>query len=544
MLNTNLKNVLRELNQYNSGIEQNIDEYKTDRKIKLIGIQIDNSNLFKGLFSEDEEAIRERLDLIQRINNQKIEDLNSTSNKLFNEIKYSTHASHKLFYYATIKHFNNNSRIQLRNGEDKNVFYDNNNTRYSFDEKDGITFGSHLTIYKQNKKSESYFIKAHRNYFASNDKITGTTESQFSTTAVFGSSGKRVSLAPNMDKMDIDFKELFVYKCLERLKFGAEINFFINPDLKKALYLKSKDLNSEGKLNRYKTIQELQKQNTVDPIGRPEQQNISHFEAQLTEMDIIARSFLLTDMHNNNIMFKKEGQNYNLKIVDFIVLDKDIIKPKSEERISLLEQAIKLRNESLKTYKKLLSNFPNDKEAIAIINNSSIEPTMNILENLQKRLEECRSNLYILDNISTSFTTADNTLTKYSQREDRNKIITETLKKEINITGKNQKRLAGKEALKLLEKRLDTVSSRLGIKDKLANIMEQAEKDIMNFMQEENNQTTKQSSNSSLLGLTNEQITAKKDDLHKYKEGVLRNLENIMKFIESGKEIEDDQQAF
>ena len=149
--------------------------------------------------------------------------------------------------------------------------------------------------------------------------------------------------------------------------------------------------------------------------------------------------------------------------------------------------------------------------------------------------------MYSLIDAPKSFILADSTLTKYSQKEGRNKIVSETLKKEINIIGKNQKRLAGEEALKLLEIRLNTVGNRPGINDGLVRIMQQAEQDIESFMQEEN-QIIPQS-NSFLLGLTNDQFEEKMDDLHKYQTGVLINLGNIMKFIETGEGIEDDPQV-
>ena len=518
MLNKNLGDVLKELNQYNSGIMQNADEYKTDRQIKLIGLQMDSSTLFKGLFLENEGAIMKRLELIKGVSDSRqTEYPKDTEKKLLNEIKYSLSTSHKFFYYVTIKYFNNDSKVQAKNGIVENVFFDDSKTQYLFNKKGGISFGTHLTIsYEQNQHSiKSYFIKAHRNYFASNDKSTGSTESQFLTTAVFGSPTKSVNLAPNMDNVNIDFKELFVYKCLEYLKFGAEISFFINPYLKNALYIQSKDLNSEERFNGYKTIQGLQKHNTEDPIGRPEQRNISHFEAQLTEMDIIARSFLLTDMHNDNIMFKKEGQNYNLKIVDFIVPDKDRTKQiNGASFLAILEQM----------------------QSIGVDNEEVQRWTSCCFDKMKEILP-----MYSLIDASKSFITADNTLTMYSQKEGRNKIISETLKRNINITGKNHKRLAGEEALKLLEIRLDTVGNRPGIKDNLFKIMQQAEQDIKDFMQDEN-QIIPQS-NSSLLGLTNDKFRAKMEDLEKYQTGILINLENIMKFIETGKGMEDDQQA-
>lgn len=528
MLNTNLETVLKKLNQYNSRIEQSVDKYETDRQIKLIGPQMDGSTLFKGLFLEDGEAIKEKLKLIKGVSDsQQTEYPKDKERKLFNEIKYSMYASHKFLYYATIKYFNNTSRIQPEDNIVENVFYDNRNTQYLFKEKNGISFGTHLTIsYEQNQHSkESYFIKAHKNYFVLNDKITGTIESQISSTSIFGSQGKRVGLAPNMDRMDIDFKELFVYKCLERLRFGTEINFFINPYLKKALYIQSKDLNSGGEFNGYKTIQELQEQSTKDPIGQ--QRDISHFEAQLTEMDIIARSFLLTDMHNDNIMFKIENQNlnqnFNLKIVDFIVPDKDNVKKINDTSFMVILEQMRASGVDSREVQQWSSYY------------------------VDKLMGKTPTPMYSLIDAPKSFILADSTLTKYSQNEDRNKIVSETLKKEINIIGKNQKRLAGEEALKLLEIRLNTVGNRLGIKDRLANIMEQAEQDIESFMQQKSfiqqgGKIIKQC-NSSLLGLTDDQFTAKMDDLHKYQEGVLENFNSIKEFIESGKEIEDDQQT-
>ena len=105
------------------------------------------------------------------------------------------------------------------------VSYNNKNLdKYIFDSKEGMSFGAHLSIGTltgpeenlQFNEDMSYFLKSYRGYLVSNGKITGTHTNSL-TSSHLKSQGKKAVLAPNMDSMDIDFKELFVYKCLERL---------------------------------------------------------------------------------------------------------------------------------------------------------------------------------------------------------------------------------------------------------------------------------------------------------------------------------------
>ena len=95
MLNTILKGLkdYEIIENDKFAITLDINDYKDDEKISGIRRRIDALTLFKGLFSEDENAIQGRLDLIQKINEQKIEDLdNNIQDQLSNEIKYSMYA--------------------------------------------------------------------------------------------------------------------------------------------------------------------------------------------------------------------------------------------------------------------------------------------------------------------------------------------------------------------------------------------------------------------------------------------------------------------
>ena len=248
-------------------------------------------------------------------------------------------------------------------------------------------------------------------------------------------------------------------------------------------------------------------------------QEIHDYEIKLTEMDLVVRSLLLTDMHQKNIMFIRQQDKKDCKIYyDFKIID--FFAPRAEE----IEE--KNQKSFVKTLKKM------QKEKI----DTSVQQCYTT-----EYFKET-ANPYVLANMSTSFITA-NTLTRYSEingeRQEIQTAVSSVLKRDAeSLEDRNHKRTVGLLALRILEERLQTIRrNRLDVKANFATIMQEAQSDIIDFMYATN--SIVQQRNFELLMLTEEQIAKKQDDLRIYQNGILQNLQSIINFIYS--QLEQEQ---
>ncbi|KAK8866532.1 hypothetical protein M9Y10_009496 [Tritrichomonas musculus] len=185
--------------------------------------------------------------------------------------------------------------------------------------------------------SRRCFIKSHKNYplvkSYLSSLITSITYSTCDSFTIPHDFAKSIR--------EIDLKELFAYKVLEKVGFGPKTGFIINGPLHSGLYIytneiknflevkKLKEIINESDSSISKAISSLRSYflttgfNPID-VGSP------RFILNLTAFDIIARSMLLFDLNENNLGFiDNDGREItksftmlaNLKpcLVDFIV---------------------------------------------------------------------------------------------------------------------------------------------------------------------------------------------------------------------------------
>ena len=522
-----LQNILNILNK-NRFAEQeqfkDIDHYETRQAeqdlIRTFPQKLKSTNLFLNLFTDRRNN---SMDLIREITNLQ---QNSRLAKLLN---YSFYSSHLFLTYSFLE----GKGLYRQQLERKEAMYKIGDvTIKSKTRAEGLFFGIIVDNVSDNINGKmKYFIKSYKNYLVNNDKFTFTGDTTISSLPTHVSNQninsplESTPCIPSVyeQKFDIDLKELFVYKLLERLKFGARVDFFVNPYLKRALFIQSTDLNAgQQQYNQYKPTVELQeiirREQGQIPVNGVRQE-IHDYEIKLTEMDLVVRSLLLTDMHQKNIMFirqqdKKDCKTYyDFKIIDFFA-------PRAEE----IEE--KNQKSFVKTLKKM------QKEKI----------DMSVQQCYTTEYFEETANPYVLANMSTSFITA-NTLTRYSEingeRQEIQTAVSSVLKRDAeSLEDRNHKRTVGLLALRILEERLQTIRrNRLDVKANFATIMQEAQSDIIDFMYATN--SIVQQRNFELLMLTEEQIAKKQDDLRTYQNGILQNLQSIINFIDS--QLEQEQ---
>ena len=163
----------------------------------------------------------------------------------------------------------------------KNIYGSNINFEF-IQKEEGVQTGSKMIITNEYNNTYTYFIKTHQHGSRSTRKSTTT----------------------------LDPKEIFIYKLLEQLKIGPQVEFFYNSHSKGGFYIATRDAGEkiQKKFFTYKKYKDEKKdlQKIIEPVA-------------LT--DIFARIFCLQDVTTNdgNFGFVEHENSIDTKIIDFEV---------------------------------------------------------------------------------------------------------------------------------------------------------------------------------------------------------------------------------
>lgn len=154
----------------------------------------------------------------------------------------------------------------------------------------GAQFGGIISVSYGNGKEEKLFFKTHQD----GSRLTGFTGEIFNS--------KSVSLAKS-----VNIRELFVYKLLEKLDLGPEVNFVANPFVPNDIYIVTKDLNKPGEtFNMAANVKDFTKFKNNESII-----------LQFTKFDIINRILGINDFNQGNYGILESPNGLFVKIVDF-----------------------------------------------------------------------------------------------------------------------------------------------------------------------------------------------------------------------------------
>ena len=538
---------------------------------KKMPIVIFLSQLFEGESSEVLNFIRLSVD-------SEFNCINTFPSKtlFFHKLNSGFCGSQRLFIFSILRHFNIGIQKKYKVIQGTLEYPEELIIRKK---KNGKQMGFIAKI-KDQTKSNTYFIKTYRHYPITAEQA-GTEIQLNHSSANFSYSKEQIKPLGQI----IDLKEPFTYKAFEFLNIGAKVDFHINPYIRYGFlnigakvdfhinpyirygfyiiseeiphFIEIGELNSiyktnESFMNGMESLEQFKKDITLNPSSITEKQFIAHLNRKvivsLTEFDIINRIFTIGDFNDGNIGLiddpKQKTENedhffnetHNFKIVDFTTTEQNY------------------------------NNFINDNIFYEFISGNNSYLSNSILDHGLYRIPKGNSGSYApndliqqekyyfgygaLLEIQRKIEKAFNTISKSRSTQEETVDLGEVSSESSNEESKSK------------EEEMETIPPLEKLKDikiiipKLQAVLDSQIKSIQDLLLQKRNDhpVLDNRTNAELLGFssetkfTGEKRTSRKasdkleleyiedsiEDLYKYRDGILVNLETLQRHIEEG----------
>lgn len=351
---------------------------------------------------------------------------------------------------------------------------------------EGAQFGGYFTLTDSTGSSQKYFVKAYYGYPAKGDF---NSEKAFTSSMSFNCNSELFMDEPFdiPQYAPVDFKELFIYKVLEKLNVGPKSHFIINPYLKDGLFIATEDINDETsgfvEMGKMDPVLEVVINNILIEMRNgelgPSEYCSFNALAGLLEIDTINRVFGLLDANDGNF-------GYLERLVNGAIPKKRHVK-KSHARNWLTS-----------------------------------EHEFRIIDFFQPKT----SDSYVVESIFESFLKGDS---KYVDGHFMDFAIRRQIDEEdeddIDLTKKHreEKIFFGKQVIQRLDSRFDNNGG-------LETMLNDAKKRILVFLNQKCT-ALPELTISKAIGLTDDYIEAQTKDLDNYIAGILQNYATLKNAI-------------